>query len=156
MKKILMSALSVAALSVLMVSCNNQSPKMDEPSEVAETATSGISVGYIELDTLFFGILCFLRKDCRRKHCDEHCHCNKHTHHSFSALHKSSFGPADLPPSPILYKKRIKIYYFRMITPLSSQYNNLLLKNVYNQQRHTFIYIILQKRDAAACISLKY
>jgi outer membrane protein len=52
MKKILMSALSVAALSVLMVSCNNQSPKMDEPSEVAETATSGISVGYIELDTL--------------------------------------------------------------------------------------------------------
>ena len=52
MKKIIKSVMSVTALAALLVSCNNQSPKMDEPAEVGSNSASGISVGYIELDTL--------------------------------------------------------------------------------------------------------
>ena len=52
MKKIIKSVMSVTAMAALLASCNNQSPKMDEPTEVSSNSTAGISVGYIELETL--------------------------------------------------------------------------------------------------------
>ena len=50
MKKYIFSALAIAAV---MVSCNNASPKMDEkPAEAEATATGGIKIAYVEVDSL--------------------------------------------------------------------------------------------------------
>ena len=49
MKKYIFSALAIAAL---MVSCNNQSPKMDEQPAAGETSASGLKIAYVEVDSL--------------------------------------------------------------------------------------------------------
>ena len=49
MKKYIFSALAIAAM---MVSCNNQSPKMDEQPVVGESSASGLKIAYIEVDSL--------------------------------------------------------------------------------------------------------
>jgi len=52
MKKYFFRVLSVVAVAALMVSCNNQAPKMDEPVANNEVALNGLRIAYIELDTL--------------------------------------------------------------------------------------------------------
>ena len=49
MKKYIFSALAIAAM---MVSCNNQSPKMDEQPAAGETSASGLKIAYVEVDSL--------------------------------------------------------------------------------------------------------
>ena len=49
MKKYIFSALTLAAM---MVSCNNQSPKMDEQPAAGETSASGLKIAYVEVDSL--------------------------------------------------------------------------------------------------------
>ena len=49
MKKYIFSALAIAAL---MVSCNNQSPKMDEQPAAGETSASCLKIAYVEVDSL--------------------------------------------------------------------------------------------------------
>ena len=47
MKKYIFSALAIAAM---MVSCNNQSPKMDD--QPAATSSEGLKIAYVEVDSL--------------------------------------------------------------------------------------------------------
>ena len=49
MKKYIFSALAIAAM---MVSCNNQSPKMDEQPAAGATSASGLKIAYVEVDSL--------------------------------------------------------------------------------------------------------
>ena len=49
MKKYIFSALAIAAL---MVSCNNQSPKMDDQPVAGDTSASGLKIAYVEVDSL--------------------------------------------------------------------------------------------------------
>ena len=49
MKKYIFSALAIAAM---MVSCNNQSPKMDEQPAGGATSASGLKIAYVEVDSL--------------------------------------------------------------------------------------------------------
>ena len=49
MKKYIFSALTLAAM---MVSCNNQSPKMDEQPAAGATSASGLKIAYVEVDSL--------------------------------------------------------------------------------------------------------
>ena len=49
MKKYIFSALTLAAM---MVSCNNQSPKMDEQPAAGEVSASGLKIAYVEVDSL--------------------------------------------------------------------------------------------------------
>ena len=49
MKKYIFSALAIAAM---MVSCNNANSKMDEQPAAADSATSGMKVAYVEVDSL--------------------------------------------------------------------------------------------------------
>ena len=49
MKKYIFSALAIAAM---MVSCNNQSPKMDDQPVAGETSASGLKIAYVEVDSL--------------------------------------------------------------------------------------------------------
>ena len=49
MKKYIFSALAIAAV---MVSCNNANSKMDEQPAAADSATSGMKVAYVEVDSL--------------------------------------------------------------------------------------------------------
>ena len=49
MKKYIFSALTIAAM---MVSCNNQSPKMDDQPVAGETSASGLKIAYVEVDSL--------------------------------------------------------------------------------------------------------
>ena len=49
MKKYIFSALAIAAL---MVSCNNQSPKMDDQPAAGDTSASGLKIAYVEVDSL--------------------------------------------------------------------------------------------------------
>ena len=49
MKKYIFSALAIAAM---MVSCNNQSPKMDDQPAAGETSASGLKIAYVEVDSL--------------------------------------------------------------------------------------------------------
>ena len=49
MKKYIFSALAIAAM---MVSCNNQSPKMDAQPAAGETSASGLKIAYVEVDSL--------------------------------------------------------------------------------------------------------
>ena len=49
MKKYIFSALAIAAV---MVSCNNANSKMDEQPVAADSATSGMKVAYVEVDSL--------------------------------------------------------------------------------------------------------
>ena len=49
MKKYIFSALTIAAM---MVSCNNQSPKMDAQPAAGETSASGLKIAYVEVDSL--------------------------------------------------------------------------------------------------------
>jgi outer membrane protein len=49
MKKYIFSALAIAAM---MVSCNNQSPKMDEQPAASATSASGLKIAYVEVDSL--------------------------------------------------------------------------------------------------------
>ena len=49
MKKYIFSALAIAAM---MVSCNNQSPKMDEQPVAGATSASGLKIAYVEVDSL--------------------------------------------------------------------------------------------------------
>ena len=49
MKKYIFSALTLAAM---MVSCNNQSPKMDEQPAAGGTSASGLKIAYVEVDSL--------------------------------------------------------------------------------------------------------
>ena len=49
MKKYIFSALAIAAM---MVSCNNQSPKMDEQPDAGGTSASGLKIAYVEVDSL--------------------------------------------------------------------------------------------------------
>jgi len=50
MKKMILSALAVA---MVMTSCNNSSPKMDEqPGAAADANVSGIKIAYVEVDSL--------------------------------------------------------------------------------------------------------
>ena len=52
MKKNIYRTLSLAAISALMISCNNASPKMDEKPAEQETTQSGMKIAYIEVDSL--------------------------------------------------------------------------------------------------------
>ena len=52
MKKNIYRTLSLAAISALMISCNNASPKMDEKPAELETTQSGMKIAYIEVDSL--------------------------------------------------------------------------------------------------------
>ncbi|MCR4583584.1 MAG: OmpH family outer membrane protein [Prevotella sp.] len=50
MKKMILSALAIA---MVMTSCNNSSPKMDEqPGATADANVSGIKIAYVEVDSL--------------------------------------------------------------------------------------------------------
>lgn len=49
MKKYIFSALAIAAL---MVSCNNQSPKMDDQPVAGDISASGLKIAYVEVDSL--------------------------------------------------------------------------------------------------------
>ena len=49
MKKYIFSAL---AISAMMVSCNNQSPKMDDQPAAGDTSASGLKIAYVEVDSL--------------------------------------------------------------------------------------------------------
>ena len=49
MKKYIFSALTLAAM---MVSCNNQSPKMDEQPAAGEVSALGLKIAYVEVDSL--------------------------------------------------------------------------------------------------------
>ena len=49
MKKYIFSAHAIAAM---MVSCNNANSKMDEQPAAADSATSGMKVAYVEVDSL--------------------------------------------------------------------------------------------------------
>ena len=49
MKKYIFSALAIAAM---MVSCNNQSPKMDDQPAAGDTSASGLKIAYVEVDSL--------------------------------------------------------------------------------------------------------
>ena len=49
MKKYIFSALAIAAM---MVSCNNQNPKMDEQPDAGGTSASGLKIAYVEVDSL--------------------------------------------------------------------------------------------------------
>lgn len=51
MKKNFTHVLAAVAVAALMLSCNNQAPKMDAPVESGE-APAGLRIAYIELDTL--------------------------------------------------------------------------------------------------------
>lgn len=55
MKKTTLGAFAVAALVAGLASCNNASPKMDEKTEKSEaktTATDGMKIAYVEVDSL--------------------------------------------------------------------------------------------------------
>lgn len=49
MKKYIFSALAIAAM---MVSCNNQSPKMDDQPVAGDISASGLKIAYVEVDSL--------------------------------------------------------------------------------------------------------
>lgn len=49
MKKYILCAF---AISTIMVSCNNASPKMDEKPAVAEETSTGMKIAYVEVDSL--------------------------------------------------------------------------------------------------------
>ena len=49
MKKYIFSAL---AISAMMVSCNNQSPKMDDQPVAGDISASGLKIAYVEVDSL--------------------------------------------------------------------------------------------------------
>lgn len=49
MKKYILCAF---AISTIMVSCNNESPKMDEKPAVAEETSTGMKIAYVEVDSL--------------------------------------------------------------------------------------------------------
>ena len=49
MKKYIFSAL---AISMMMVSCNNAAPKMDEQPANSEASASGMKIAYVEVDSL--------------------------------------------------------------------------------------------------------
>ena len=49
MKKYIFSAL---AISAMMLSCNNQSPKMDDQPAAGDTSASGLKIAYVEVDSL--------------------------------------------------------------------------------------------------------
>ncbi len=49
MKKYIFSALAIAAM---MVSCNNQSPKMDDQPAAGDTSATGLKIAYVEVDSL--------------------------------------------------------------------------------------------------------
>ena len=49
MKKYIFSALAIAAM---MMSCNNQSPKMDDQPAAGDTSASGLKIAYVEVDSL--------------------------------------------------------------------------------------------------------
>ena len=49
MKKYIFSALALAAM---MVSCNNQSPKMDDQPVAGDISASGLKIAYVEVDSL--------------------------------------------------------------------------------------------------------
>jgi len=52
MKKNIFGMMSVAAVALMMASCNNQSPKMDEKPAEAGAPTSGMNIAYVEVDSL--------------------------------------------------------------------------------------------------------
>ena len=52
MKKAFRSAAFIALMSVIVSSCNNQAPKVDEKPTTASTANSSMKIAYIEVDSI--------------------------------------------------------------------------------------------------------
>lgn len=52
MRKFISSAAFVAVMSLAMTSCNNQAPKVEEKSPAAKTATTGLKIAYVEVDSI--------------------------------------------------------------------------------------------------------
>lgn len=52
MKKLIRSAAVVALMSLVVVSCNKQAPKVEEKSASTNTANAGMKIAYIEVDSI--------------------------------------------------------------------------------------------------------
>lgn len=52
MKKLIRSAAVVALMSLFVVSCNKQAPKVEEKSASTNTANAGMKIAYIEVDSI--------------------------------------------------------------------------------------------------------
>ena len=52
MKKIMTKTLTLVAILAVMASCNNQPSKMDSAGAAAEAASQGLSLAYVEVDSL--------------------------------------------------------------------------------------------------------
>lgn len=52
MKKLIRSAAVVALMSLVVASCNKQTPKVEEKSASTNTANAGMKIAYIEVDSI--------------------------------------------------------------------------------------------------------